>query len=400
MSFLIQCLIFAPFYTALFWAVLLMKIPSRISREKHFLGVFMVATTVVYGSHALYFTNNYRYYVFVDALYLFAQLSVYPLFLLYIEHLTQYGQVQKRYFYYALPGMVLALSSGLIYLFMESPVDYVRDILFNPAGSSQSLSKLWKWQNGIHTLSRFLFFIQVVGCLIFGIRLINQYNKRIKDFYSNMEGRSIDWVKWLMLIFALTALMSFGVNFLGRSFFIIHQGWLLFPSLIFSILIFLIGYLGFHQTHSMLDLSKDEKEGEDAIPFEQSDKSVSDHRLLFIALKRQLLTLFEKEKVYCNSDLKISMISQILKTNRTYISSLINEEFACSFSDFVNRYRIEEAKRLLSDQLEQSNTLEEIAEKSGFTSAGSLIRVFKQFEGITPGVYRNQQQKKILDQNP
>jgi AraC-like DNA-binding protein len=87
--------------------------------------------------------------------------------------------------------------------------------------------------------------------------------------------------------------------------------------------------------------------------------------------------------------LRITSVSDSLKTNRTYISRLINDEFGVNFNEFVNKYRIEEAKKLLESNESKLFTMEHIAEKSGFGSVNSFTRVFKEFEGITPGQFKN-----------
>jgi YesN/AraC family two-component response regulator len=105
-------------------------------------------------------------------------------------------------------------------------------------------------------------------------------------------------------------------------------------------------------------------------------------------LNEKLLDLFINKAIYKHPDLKITHISEKLNTNRTYISKHINTEFSCTFSDFVNRYRIEEAKRLLIEDSSKNYSLNYISEKSGFGSMGSFMRVFRDFEGITPGKFR------------
>jgi len=102
-------------------------------------------------------------------------------------------------------------------------------------------------------------------------------------------------------------------------------------------------------------------------------------------MKRELIQLFDIDKIYKNPDLRITSVSGLLKTNRTYISKLINEEFQMNFNEFVNKYRIEEAKKWMEDTDRDSYTLEYIAEKSGFGSVNSFTRVFKTIVGSPPG---------------
>lgn len=87
-------------------------------------------------------------------------------------------------------------------------------------------------------------------------------------------------------------------------------------------------------------------------------------------------------KPYLNPDLRLMDLREVLPMNRTYLSQFIHDEFDCSFFQFVNRYRIEEAKRLLRE--EPSLTIEEVALRSGFSSRISFTRVFTNETGLSP----------------
>ena len=106
-------------------------------------------------------------------------------------------------------------------------------------------------------------------------------------------------------------------------------------------------------------------------------------------LKNSLLELFSNEEVYRKTDLKITHVAAKLNTNRTYISNIINNDFSCSFSEFVNKYRIDDAKKILMKESSKNLSLEYISEMVGFGSLHTFIRAFKQSEGITPGRFRN-----------
>jgi len=106
-------------------------------------------------------------------------------------------------------------------------------------------------------------------------------------------------------------------------------------------------------------------------------------------LKENLLDLFKSQQLYKKTDLKITQVAARLNTNRTYVSNIINNEFLCSFSEFVNQYRIIEAKKILKEGSSKNFSLEHISELVGFGSLHTFIRVFKESEGITPGRYRD-----------
>ncbi|MEF2243689.1 helix-turn-helix domain-containing protein [Paenibacillus sp. GXUN7292] len=87
------------------------------------------------------------------------------------------------------------------------------------------------------------------------------------------------------------------------------------------------------------------------------------------------------------SDLNISLTSIGLEfdINPTYLSRFFKEQTGENFIDFVNQRRVEKTKQLLMDTDEP---IQAIAEQCGFANSQSLLRVFKKYEGITPGQFR------------
>lgn len=105
-------------------------------------------------------------------------------------------------------------------------------------------------------------------------------------------------------------------------------------------------------------------------------------------LKQALIRLMDEEKAYRANDLSLGGISKRLSANSQYVSQLINQEFACSFTDFVNGYRISEAKELLKDSQFDHWNLLGIALEVGFNNTNTFSRVFKRHTGQTPSAFR------------
>jgi AraC-like DNA-binding protein len=261
-------------------------------------------------------------------------------------------------------------------------MEYIQGFLLK-SKTDFSFSTLMHFQKYNFIVSRVIFAIQVIFFLVYGHKLVRSYNKQIANFYSNLESRSILWVNFILYSLVITSVMSIVFNVIGRSFFMGSKTLLIIPSIIFSILLFIIGLQGYMQNHTVVDLELDDQKDGNIVP-----KNYNTERL-----NEKLLDLFIKEAIYKNQDLKITHLSEKLHTNRTYISKHINTQFSCTFSDFVNRYRIDEAKRLLSEESSQNYSLNYISEKSGFGSMGTFMRVFREFEGITPGQFRERNLK-------
>ncbi|MCK5730630.1 MAG: helix-turn-helix transcriptional regulator [Draconibacterium sp.] len=232
----------------------------------------------------------------------------------------------------------------------------------------------------IFLASRIIFIIQIGYYLIKGVSVANTHNRQIVNYYSNTERKTLGWVKIINIIFLFTSLGSIAFVFIGRGFFTHNEALLLIPSGLYTMFLFIIGFNGNRQIRLNVEF-KDDDLASNLNEFKNGQSK---------NLKKQLIQLFDINKIYINSDLRITSISETLKTNRTYISKLINEEFKMNFNEFVNEYRIKEAKKLLLDKNNNLYTIEHIAEISGFGSVNSFTRVFKSIVGMPPGKFKDQ----------
>jgi len=372
-------IIYTPMYVTFFWAVVLLISKRENNRAKFFLGVFMFVAFLLYLSHAIFFERIIPAYRFFDPIYSFASLSVYPLYYWYIKLLTIETSYRWINLHFLVPAIIISLISFVLYQLMSENerMDYILGFLLKNK-TDFTYSTLMQLQKYNYIFSRLIFAIQVIVILFYGHKLVRSYNKQIANFYSNLESRSIIWVNIILYSLVITSVMSIVFNVIGRSFFMGSKTLLIIPSIIFSFLLFIIGLQGYMQNHTVVDLELDDQKDKDIVPKNYNTSK----------LNEKLLNLFIIEAIYKNPDLKITHLSEKLHTNRTYISKHINTQFSCTFNDFVNRYRIEEAKRLLTEHSSKTYSLNYISEKSGFGSMGSFMRVFRDFEGITPGQYR------------
>ncbi|WP_145410483.1 helix-turn-helix domain-containing protein [Paenibacillus xylanexedens] len=86
-------------------------------------------------------------------------------------------------------------------------------------------------------------------------------------------------------------------------------------------------------------------------------------------------------------------LAQMSGFNPSYFSSLFRKETGWSFGDYLNRLRLDEAKRLL---LTTSDSLQTIALRTGFSDSSYLSKTFKKHVHITPGAFRSLQQTKQI----
>ncbi len=99
-------------------------------------------------------------------------------------------------------------------------------------------------------------------------------------------------------------------------------------------------------------------------------------------LMEQIHQAMVEQKLYLNNDLKLTDVATLLDTTPRNIAEYIRECENCSFTQLVNNYRIEHAKRLLVEQPDKK--LMNVAIESGFANETSFFRTFKSVTGMTP----------------
>lgn len=99
-------------------------------------------------------------------------------------------------------------------------------------------------------------------------------------------------------------------------------------------------------------------------------------------LFQRVCQLMEKERLYQNNNLKVADVSGRLGVNSRYVSNCINELKGCSFTQFVNGYRVRYAQELLRENPDAKMT--NVYVQAGFSNEVTFFRTFKMHVGMTP----------------
>jgi AraC-like DNA-binding protein len=103
-------------------------------------------------------------------------------------------------------------------------------------------------------------------------------------------------------------------------------------------------------------------------------------------IQEQINILFETRKIYTNTDLTLSILAKELKIRPQLLSQFINDNLNKSFTQFINEYRIDEAKRLLKES--NQFKIDAVGFESGFNSTSTFYSSFKKMTGTTPSNYQ------------
>ncbi|MDP2079894.1 MAG: AraC family transcriptional regulator [Pseudotabrizicola sp.] len=128
------------------------------------------------------------------------------------------------------------------------------------------------------------------------------------------------------------------------------------------------------------------EDAETAAAFDPSD--LSDHQQVLSRLD----DLFAKDGLHRSEDLSLRRLSRRLGLPDRRASEAVNRLRGVNLSQFVNKYRIQDACGLLS---ETDQSILQVALAVGFASKSNFYREFKRIIGLTPSAWRMAAQDKI-----
>jgi AraC-like DNA-binding protein len=363
-------LLLTPVYVTLFWSILLNLQSGRSHSAKRFLGKFMIACVVVYLTHFLYYSNLEKAVRLLEPFYQLASLSVYPLFYIYFRLLfmEKFFSIRKHGIYLLLPLLI-----SLIYMLscLSLPNDVFIHWLyrFGPIPDSFTLKLL----NVLNVVISVVYVGQVLFTVTANLRMINSHRKKAGNYFADFyEIRTIN-VVILNVVLVVCGLASITLSILGRGYFISEMLGISLASIIFSTMLFIIGWIGFRQ--KAVNPTFDEVQ---TLSNEHPEDILVDNRQ---QLMDKINMLFRNERIHLNTKLTIQDVAKAVGTNRTYVSSIINQHYGVNFCSFVNNFRIEELEHLLKSHPELTNQL--LSESCGFGSVDSLKRAVNAKTGLS-----------------
>lgn len=353
---------------ALFSMLILLEWCNRQLREQHTLFAFMLTATLLYVGHYIYFNRAADLLPLSDILYVSANLTVYPLYLIYIIRLT--SKWRAVYWLMLLPGLLAIMATGTGYIFMTDEEDrmFVHNYLYH--NSQTGLTDMALFQAYIRQFCKLVFAIEVIATVVIGSMMIRRYDRMVDEFYADTDDKSMRNIQSILYLVLTIAVLSFIVNIIGRARFTDHEIILTTTSLMFSALLFAIGYEGLHRHFSIIDMRTNKEQV-------SNDDSAALKDAVNRSMTERIIALVENDKIYLQPDLKLDDLAQMMHTNRTYIYQAVNQQMGISFNEFINRYRIAHAKRLMAS--DPTLSMNDVALHSGFASLSSFYRNMKKY---------------------
>jgi AraC-like DNA-binding protein len=281
-----------------------------------------------------------------------------------------------------LTGQKVRISSNIIFHFLPFLLIIILSLSLRSVNSENPLIQFLDHHNKlIHIVFWIIVVVQFSGYLYVIRRKWIVYRELIRNEVSNKENVDISWISFIMVVFLLINLF-----FLFNLFVVIHfknNAWLAkTTALIFSLSVFALGYKGILQKEIF-------KNDAGLIPrpvngaLSQTVTSKPDQELI-----KRLLDHMQEKKSYLDPELTLSQLAKDLDIGRSQLSQLINDGIGDNFYDFINKYRVEQVKQLMTDPRVKHFSMLGIALEAGFKSKSTFNLIFKRFTGLTPTEYR------------
>lgn len=241
-------------------------------------------------------------------------------------------------------------------------------------------------------MQKFSLFALAAWLVVFGVvlarRVIIAYRRAIRIFNETQANDIGAYIEWLS-IFTYWALI-FGVGcglltFLPDEYVFI---WILSSIPFYS-------YLFYSYQNYLLFYEQVENAFEQDIQSEEEllTNSETEHKIVSEKeVPRSYTEFIErvdnwiKTDGYVQQGLTIKELSEILYTNRTYLSAYIKTTYKMTFREWITSLRLEYAKNILKEHPEIN--IQKLAESSGFLSQSNFIKLFSEKEGCTPAKWK------------
>lgn len=223
---------------------------------------------------------------------------------------------------------------------------------------------------------------------IVSLLLLKKHLKQIKQSYSNTKNIDLHWLKIVLICMVFVSFVSVLMGLLSDYFnFISFEDGDNLMYITLTVIIYFLGYYGIKQKPILSnDNSISQIETTPTQKPKYATSSLKDGKKE--KLIQRLTKSMENEKPYLNENLTLKELAEKLETTPNNLSQIINEKFSKNFYEFINGYRINEVKSLLSNPKYSHYSMIGIAFECGFNSKSTFNSVFKQFTGKTPSEFK------------
>jgi AraC-like DNA-binding protein len=268
--------------------------------------------------------------------------------------------------------------------------------------SSAIMSTMQNFETAGLSIENFIFnwliLVQGLIYLLLTLVLLKRYSRKIKVVFSSIERIRLSWLRNITYL-TLGVVLSFLIENLLLLAGINFSDYFSLTSFLAAAAVYTMGYMGLfkseifkrpevaHSISQMSDLPEQSQQPVDtaSVPKYQKSGLSPEKAQLYL---QQLQQLMETSKIYVNSELTLNQLADRLSITPHNLSEVINTRLQQNFFDFINAYRLEEAKKDLTDPAKRHLKILSIAYDAGFNSKATFNTIFKKVTQMTPSEYR------------
>lgn len=271
----------------------------------------------------------------------------------------------------ALLGPVVVIVAMVPFIFMISGEEKLA--LADPATRDP---ELWKIAQFTCLFTAITFIAFTFAYLAATLKLHTQHRRQLMDKFSAIEHRSMDWLRIVLVLWGLVWFIytvNYAATFFGVNWFVLDA---LLPVFELAVLLSFT-YLALNQStlsNAEKDNTKNTQKRTAILP-EDKMQHIAD----------QLTTAMSEKTLFKDEDLSLNRLATEISVSENHISETLSQCLNTNFFQFVNSFRIDEAKKLLTyTDLPVTTIVYEV----GYKSKSTFNAAFKKMTGSTPSAYR------------
>lgn len=240
---------------------------------------------------------------------------------------------------------------------------------------------LWELHNSIHyiatenliNIARFIYFLS-------SLVLINKYHEKHKESRSNLAGVDLNWLRLLLVGFLMIMSLEVVLNVIKLINISSEIAISVLIALGVSIYYFTFGLITILLFYSAVKSTSFK-------PIMMSEEfNAAEPREIKYSYIQNIESYMDEERPFLNPDITIEELARDLEMSVNDLSVTLNRHFQLNFFEFINQYRVREAKTLLLSKA--NTTITDLFYEAGFNTKSVFYSAFKKSEGVTPSQYR------------
>lgn len=334
---------------------------KRKSVSRYIMAFTLLTNSVINFFNYLYFVEDYALYLPVHGIHAAIEFLIFPSIFIYIKSIVSPRFELKKEWIHYLPAIIMLGLAHYIFYIYTGP----KDLMFFMENNREGFQFVG-FQFTVLKVSRYVH-LSLLGLqgVLYAISFLHkpeEYERKLRNEFSNTEHLSLSWINKYLLTFAVIVVGGFlSYAFIPLKGF--HHHLVIIVFFVFSMYVSRLGILALRQQVTEIDL--DELIPEVVLRSEEA-------RIKDVKLVKKLTDCMAKKQLYLQPDLSLTALACTLGTNRTYLSALINQQYGMNFNAYINNLRSEFALKYLEEHPDIRK--EDLCLKAGFGSVSTMNR--------------------------